>query len=266
MNRLHQLVSDILTSDKASLVIGYEKGTGEKRRPVFITEPNDVEKLIFDDKCTQNLSVYLTKHEFKQFTNIVLLSTKFTLRSVLRLAAENQLAEKNLTFLTHSGNDTLETISGIGALSEFLNNEHIYPSQQYEEILASIDKMSREERFAYWKEQLSACIKCYACRAACPMCYCSRCTVEINQPQWIAVPSTVLGNFEYHIMRAMHMAGRCIDCGSCESACPMDIPLNIVTRRLIKDIESNIGPDILSKDSKNVLNTFKPDDKENFIQ
>jgi formate dehydrogenase (coenzyme F420) beta subunit len=266
MNKLHQIISDLFSSGQANLVIGYEKGTGEKRRPALITNPEDIERLVFDDKCSHNLSVYLTKPEFKGTDNIVVFTSLLTMRSILRLAGESQFQGKNLKFVIHTTEENFEIIISIDALSNHAGKDKIYPSPEHEELLATIDKMSREERFAFWKDQFSSCIKCYACRAACPMCYCTRCTVEINQPQWISVPSTLQGNFEYHIMRVMHMAGRCVDCGSCESACPLNIPLNLITRRMIKDIEANIGPDIVSVDAKNVLNTFQPDDKENFIK
>jgi ferredoxin len=126
--------------------------------------------------------------------------------------------------------------------------------------------MTREERFSFWKDQFANCMKCYACRAACPVCYCTACTVEINQPQWITVPSSLAGNFEWHIMRMMHMAGRCVDCGACEAACPVGIPLNLITRNIVREIENNFGSENLSLQNKNVLSTFQPTDKENFIK
>jgi formate dehydrogenase subunit beta len=266
MQRLHQVVYDLFSSKMTELVIGYEKGIGGKRRPVFITNPSEVEKLIIDEKCSLNLSVYLTKPEFKEYRDIVLLPTHLTMRSVIRLAGENQLKGKSLIFVFFTEEQELKILVGIDALDEYLGKETIYPLPKQEEFLAKIECMSRQERFKYWKEQLSSCTKCYACRAACPMCYCTRCTVEINQPQWISVPSTLQGNFEYHIMRAMHMAGRCVDCGACESACPLGIPINLITRRLIKDIDANFGSDKISVDERSVLNTFLPDDKENFIK
>jgi ferredoxin len=266
MNSLHQLISGLFSSSQANLVIGYEKGSGEKRRPVFVTDVSEVERLVFDDQCTLNLSVYLTKAEYKAINDIVVFATPLTMRACVRLAGENQLQGRIIRFIAKISDQDFELIEGIDVLAARLGQEKIYPSADHEELIAKIDKMSREERFAFWKEQLSSCIKCYACRAACPMCYCTRCTVEVNQPQWISVPSTLQGNFEYHMMRAMHMAGRCVDCGSCETACPMNIPINLITRRMIKDIESNIGPDIVSIDAKSVLNTFQPNDKENFIK
>jgi ferredoxin len=266
MNKLHQLISELFSSGQANLVIGYEKGSGEKRRPALVTDAADIERLVFDENCSHNLSVYLTKPEFAGTDKIVVFATPLTMRSIIRLAGENQFQGKNFTFIRNTPGQDPEIIADIDALAAFVGEEKVYPSAEHEALLAKIDSMSREERFAFWKEQLSTCIKCYACRAACPMCYCTRCTVEVNQPQWITVPSTLQGNFEYHIMRMMHMAGRCVDCGSCEAACPMGIPINLITRRMIKDIEANVGPDIISVDAKNVLNTFQPDDKENFIK
>ncbi len=35
------------------------------------------------------------------------------------------------------------------------------------------------------------------------------------------------------------MAGRCIDCGLCEEACPMDIPLRLLYRK-VNNIVSNV--------------------------
>lgn len=263
---LHQIISELITSGKAKLVIGYEKGTGEKRRPAFVSDITEVDRLVFDGQCSQNLSVYLTKPEYREVTGIVMFATPAAMRSVIRLAGENQFQGKNLSFIVPDGAQNFMLIEGIDALAAQLGTEKITPSAEHGELLAKFDSMSREERFAFWKEQLSNCTKCYACRAACPMCYCSRCTVEVNQPQWISAPSTLQGNFEYHIMRAMHMAGRCVDCGACESACPLDVPINLITRRMILDIEASLGPDVVSPDAKSVLNTFQPNDKENFIR
>jgi Na+-translocating ferredoxin:NAD+ oxidoreductase RnfC subunit len=83
----------------------------------------------------------------------------------------------------------------------------------------------------------------------------------------VHVPSHELGNLEWHVMRAMHLAGRCINCGECRRACPMDIPLNLLTQKLIVEIENNFGvKSAENPDDIFVLATFSKDDKENFIR
>ena len=44
--------------------------------------------------------------------------------------------------------------------------------------LDKLESLSGKERWEFWKEQLSKCIRCYACRSACPMCYCDECVVD----------------------------------------------------------------------------------------
>ncbi len=75
-----------------------------------------------------------------------------------------------------------------------------------------------------------------------------------------------MGNLEWHIMRAMHLAGRCVNCGECFRACPLDIPLNLFTQKIIEEIEVSFGKSV---DAENgpiyPLSAFKVDDKDGFI-
>jgi ferredoxin len=100
-----------------------------------------------------------------------------------------------------------------------------------------IQQMDPDERMAYWKKQLSKCIKCYGCRDACPVCICKEC--ELEDGKWVergAIPPNEL----FHIIRAYHLVGLCIHCGECEKACPMEIPL-----RKIHDMMRLLSPDEL---------------------
>jgi len=53
----------------------------------------------------------------------------------------------------------------------------------------------------------------------------------------------------FHLVRAVHMAGRCIDCGLCEEACPADIPLRLLYRKVdeivqdVFDYKTGTNPD-----------------------
>jgi len=148
----------------------------------------------------------------------------------------------------------------------FLDQFSIEIAERDKEILNRINTMTSEERWKFWVETLTPCFKCYACRAACPMCYCPKCTVEQNQPQWIPVPSHMLGNLEWHFMRAMHMAGRCVDCGACAAACPISIPLNLLTKKMMEDMKGQFGEYRISLKKGNAMSTFKPEDIETFIR
>ena len=102
--------------------------------------------------------------------------------------------------------------------------------------------MSREERWAFWQKELSRCVKCYACRNSCPMCYCEHCTMDCNRPQWVPVASHALGNLEYHMVRAMHLAGRCVECGDCGRACPVGIPVHLLTFFAEESVHATVRP------------------------
>ena len=45
----------------------------------------------------------------------------------------------------------------------------------------------------------------------------------------------------FHIIRAFHVAGRCTDCGECSRVCPQNIPLHLLNRKFIKDINEFYG-------------------------
>jgi ferredoxin len=99
------------------------------------------------------------------------------------------------------------------------------------------------------------------------MCYCARCITEVNQPQWIPVATDPLGNLEWNIVRAMHLAGRCVDCGSCSDACPQGIRLDLLNRVLAQEVLTSFGGEAgYSTRKEYALSTFKPDDKEEFIR
>jgi ferredoxin len=134
--------------------------------------------------------------------------------------------------------------------------------EDYKEII-EFEKKTLEEKWKYWSEQFERCIRCYACRNICPLCYCKECMVDKLSPQWIRRSVNLSENTAWNIMRAYHLAGRCIGCGECERACPMDIPLTKLNKKIEKDIKEMFGytPGI-SIEEKPLLAMFKPEDPE----
>ena len=105
-----------------------------------------------------------------------------------------------------------------------------------------LEAMTEDERFAFWKSQLSKCIRCNACRNVCPACSCIKCVFD-NPASGISAKAND-SEFEeqmFHIIRAFHVAGRCTDCGECSRVCPQNIPLHLLNRKFIKDIDSFYG-------------------------
>ena len=99
-------------------------------------------------------------------------------------------------------------------------------------MIESLEKMTVQERWQFWKEQMQRCTRCYACRNVCPSCYCERCFVEETEPQWIQSTPTWQDNLVFQVIRNIHVAGRCTDCGNCERACPVGIPLRALTKKM----------------------------------
>ncbi len=115
------------------------------------------------------------------------------------------------------------------------------PIDRFEEV-AKLEAMTEDERFAFWRAQLQKCIRCNACRNVCPACSCVKCVFD-NPASGIAAKAND-DKFEeqlFHIIRAFHVAGRCTDCGECSRVCPQNIPLHLLNRKYIKDIDNLYG-------------------------
>lgn len=115
-------------------------------------------------------------------------------------------------------------------------------SDRFAEV-ARLEAMTPEERFDFWRGELSRCIRCNACRNVCPACSCEKCVFD-NTDSGVRNKAAA-DSFEenlFHMIRAFHVAGRCTDCGECSRVCPQHIPLHLLNRKFIKDINELYGP------------------------
>ena len=213
-----------------------------------------------------NLAGLLTKPEVRGAGRVAIIGGTCTLRSILQLMAERQLRDGELVAVVPAGGQ-VAVLRSVAAIEEHLALQPHSMPEADRAAIARLQAMSRAERWAWWQAELGRCMKCYACRQTCPMCYCATCTMDVNRPQWVPVASHDLGNLEYHVVRAMHLAGRCVQCGECGKACPVGIPVHLLTmfaeESAVRQFGQRAGH---SAKLDYALSTFRPDDKETFIR
>jgi ferredoxin len=106
-------------------------------------------------------------------------------------------------------------------------------------MVAEYQNMPLQERNEFWRRQFAKCLKCYGCRNICPECFCEECAME--DPAWVE-PGLLVPSFPvFHLIRAMHMASRCVACRQCELACPAHIPLTVLYDLMRRDMERMMG-------------------------
>ena len=133
-------------------------------------------------------------------------------------------------------------------------------------LVNDFNKLSNAERYAYFVQEAERCIRCYACREACPMCYCTECFVDHSSPRWAESMISPSGTQAWHIIRAFHQTGRCVSCGACERACPMDIKMTYLTEKLNLDMRQQYGFEAGMDDTTQPpFAAFSLDDKDRFV-
>jgi ferredoxin len=133
--------------------------------------------------------------------------------------------------------------------------------------LEKLDAMSSAERWGFWKNEFARCIRCYACRNVCPACFCKRCFVEESEPQWVLPVPRWQDNLIFQVIRNIHVAGRCTDCGGCERVCPVNIPLRSLTKKMYDIVDElfqyKAGMD---KDIEPLMTHYDLEEVEDFIR
>jgi ferredoxin len=249
---------EMLGLGEVGCVIGHERGPRGGVRPAFIYDEADAGRLMWDQTCHHNLTVYLRDklaptRRGTEPPRVAVVARPCDVRALNVLIHEGQFAREQVFVIGVAcpGMADGETIAAhcrrckerVPVFYDTLVGEP--PQVEVEEDdradVAEIEAMSPDERLAFWAREFERCIRCYACRQACPGCYCFECLAEQVDPQWVSIAHGLPQKAFFHIMRAYHLAGRCVECHACDEACPMEIPLSLLNRKIAREVEDLFG-------------------------
>lgn len=289
MQELRELAKKLLAEGAVKVVIGYEEGP-RGVRPTFAKDAAAADRLVFDVRCVHNLVTYLNprRSQVAQLGKAAVVVKPCDARAVAGLVRETQLKRENVVVIgvrcggvvrepTMKPELTDKTVSPRCVHCEVreptLADHLVGPAVSAppkpaggDDPLARLAQMTPSERWAFWQEELSRCVRCHACRDVCPMCFCSQCVADKSQPPWIETSATPRANLVWQMTRVLHQAGRCVGCGECTRACPAGIPLGLILRHVAQSVEQRYGYKV-TDDPKvaTPIGAFRTDDSQEFI-
>jgi formate dehydrogenase (coenzyme F420) beta subunit len=250
IEQLRETCRAMLAEGRVKVVIGYGQVAADGPVfPVFVTQPEDAGMLVWNDRCLMNLTKYLTRPEVRAMGKPAIVVKGCDARALVVLEQESQITRSEIVVIGMA----CATMRQAGCIAcdvhmppacDVVIGEVPNPAVTAEQRYAALEafwKKTPAERMAHWQVELARCVKCYACRQACPLCYCQRCIVDKNRPTIIDTSATLKGNFAWHITRAFHLAGRCVGCDQCSRACPVGIDLSLLNQSLAKAAEDEFA-------------------------
>jgi formate dehydrogenase subunit beta len=295
---IREIATRLLENEQVDMVMAWEKGDLEYQTVPFIARTVDeVSRIVCDEYSIHNLSNSLLRFRDGQ-EKIAIVVKGCDSRGVVRLLEDNQFPRERLyiigvacpgvkdPLLAMKQNSGFEKVQdqdeGLASKCRYClqPNPVIYdelvgeeqPLAELQERFArieEIEQMSADERYKFFEDMISTCIRCYACRQVCVACNCRTCIFDETRPQWVGRETNISDNMMYHLIRASHMAGRCVECGECERVCPVNIPLMLINRKLIKDVNGFFGPYEAGMEyvegRKPPLSVYKENDPDDFL-
>ncbi len=292
MKEIREVASALLSGGQVDWVLGYEEDAKGLVKPAFITDPAQAARLIFDPRCVHNLAVYLLpgRRHVRALGRGALVVKACDARAVAGLLREHQLQRDELVLIgvrcggvrQDPGPDAVLNEESVAArcalcpertpqrVDHLVGPELPPPPAGNRDLLreiAELEALTSEARFAFWSKHFSRCVRCHACRQVCPLCNCTRCIADKSQPQFIEAAPHLRGNLAWNITRALHLAGRCVGCGECERACPVDIPLALINAKLSHFMHERYAHEA-SEDPEqpSPIGDFRSDDDQEFIR
>ncbi|MDL2214278.1 hypothetical protein LJB76_01805 [Clostridia bacterium OttesenSCG-928-O13] len=266
--QMQKTAQKLLADGAVQMVIGYAdtdvEGMGA---PVFITDAADAARLVWNQRCVPNLASYLIGRAGK--TAVV--AKPCDVRAIVNLVVENQLSRDDVVIIGMDcpgmQNEKGEELKACGecrvntppVFDVHVENADVKPKNA-DKKQAEKDLNESLERFT---EEMEKCILCFSCRQACYGCYCQTCFMDRGVPSWQADNPDMGSKMLYHLGRAMHLSGRCVECGACENACASGVDVRYLIREVTGFVDELYGYNAgLSLDETPAMLTYRPDDKE----
>ena len=218
--------------------------------PHLFTETGELESLVISSNASEIISRYFPSSRSQRYRKNVLylLEQRYPTakigvvargcdeRAIIELAKRDQLDLEKIEIMgvACTKEDAVECRCPKPYPTKLDVGERVEGVSSDTAVEALLQK-SLLEKLAFWKYELSKCIKCYGCRNVCPSCFCEDC--EMEQDLWAKMGQLPPEIPTFHIIRWYHIADRCIECGECEKACPVDIPLLTIFKLLRRDIK-----------------------------
>jgi formate dehydrogenase subunit beta len=291
--QLQEIAKKLIAQQEIDLLIGYERGSVPlTSRPFFIkvkganAPENLANKLVWNSFCSNNLAVFLPKYfETNPFARkrppkpkIGIVAKGCDLRSIVVLIKEKQAPRENLVLIgvpCQGMIDKRKVEAAIAAKTSCVQDAEIHEYHEQDGMLYITTKSGEiqefemktpQERWQYFLQEMSKCIRCTACRQACPTCWCKECFADQMDLKWIGVSTNISDTMIFHLIRIFHQSGRCVECDACYRACPMGVDLRTFTKKIGKDVEELFAffPDF-NLETIPPISTFREDDSESFI-
>jgi ferredoxin len=290
---LQAQAAELLASGQAAEVIGWEAGRfANQTTPAFIRKPEDATRLVYSPYCVNTLGKYALEESVlvrdaasgaNNGQKIAVCVRGCDSRGINRMLADNQLEREDVFLIGLPCEGALDRATGERFVKcvacthrnavesdVFCGSQAPEPDAAPEERFAAVEKFAAlpaAARRAYFEANYNKCIRCYACRQVCPVCTCKECFTDRDSVGWQGKQNNLPENRFYGLTRVFHIADRCVECGECERACPMDLPLMVLNRKMIQDLQQLFAMDEggLAAEGRTTLASYDLGDREEFM-
>jgi len=274
--KIQERAAALMKNGTVSYIIGW-RGTrfSDRTAVFFVRNAAEADKLVWNEYTIPLTPKYLTDDRWPE-GKIGIFARGCDSRAINRLLRDNQAERDNLYIigLPCEGKKADRCLS-CRQTAPVVYDELLWepeegqaPPERARFFRAEeVDALDRKARYGFWEDIYARCIRCYACRNACPVCTCRECYVDMHRTGFQGKRQDAEENRVYGVTRAFHVGDRCIECGECERVCPMELPILGQTQKLIKTIESLAGSYAagMSADDESFLGKYDLDDKDAFV-